>query len=143
MQTRFFSPSEIIRYFEQGELTRDLLGGESIAVCSIADLLDICEAHKKGTLRPTVNLHMMFKQLSDGPIREGLIFVSNLDQDALMAALFEREGGTILGLWSVAADRHISPRQSIRRLTLKITDMVWWSDSVYQEMEEYHTVRDV
>ncbi len=143
MLTRFFTPSELTDYFEQGELKEDLFDGETIAICSVADLLDICEAYKKGNLRISHQeldkRFNAFNENPEGPVRKGVVHVSELDQDNLSSALFERDGGTIIDLWRQAANKNISPKRSVRYLTLRMTsDSIWWSEDVYQEMEDYH-----
>lgn len=144
MLTRFFSPPEVAQCFENGILREDLLNGETIAICSIADLLDICEAYKKGNLQVShTELHTRAEAFTAGPVKEGVVYIVDLDQDNLSSALFERDDGPVVDLWSVAIERNISPKRSIRCLTLRITDdSTWWSEDVYQEMEDYHAVRD-
>ena len=145
METRFFTPSEVTDYFEKGELKQDLLEGETIAICSIADLLDVCEASKKGNIGISpLELYKRFYEFDlEDAVREGFVTVIDLDQDNLSSALFERDGGTVMGLWRRAANQNISPKRSIRYLTLRITnDSIWWSEDVNQEMEEYHRFMD-
>jgi len=144
MITRFFTPSEIADYFERGELKADMLNGESMGICSVADILDICEARKKGNLRFSSHKELdgrldAFNKLSE----KGLVFVSNLDQDKLSSALFERDDGNVIGLWKQAASRHISPKRSLRYLSLRTNDdSAWWGEDVYLEMEAYHASQD-
>jgi hypothetical protein len=144
MRTRFFLPLEIVNYFKQQELRNDLLSHDAMAICSIADLLDVCEAYKKGNLEISrEELHRSFEAFNVGPIKGGLIFVVDLDQANLSSALFERDNEVVIDLWEEAADKNISPKRSLRYLTLRITDdSVWWSEEVYWEMLEYHTTRD-
>lgn len=144
MLTRFFTPVEVIDYFERGVLEEDLLDGRTIAIGSIADLLDICEAYKKGNLNISgMELQGRFDAFNAGPIQGGAVFIIDLDQDNLSSALFERESGIVVGLWDQATRRSISPRRSIRYLTLRITDdVIWWPEDVYRQMEEYHVARD-
>lgn len=144
MRTRFFLPPEVTNYFKRGELRDDLLNYEAMAVCSIADLLDVCEAYKKGSLDISrEDLHGSFEAFNAGPVKRGLVFVVDLDQENLSPALFERDSGVVVDLWGEAADKNISPRRSIRCLTLRITDdSVWWSEEVYREMLEYHAAQD-
>jgi len=140
MRTRFFLPLEVINFFKQRELRNDLLNYDAMAVCSIADLLDVCEAYKKGKLDISrEDLHKNFEAFNTGPVKEGFVFIADLDQDKLSSALFDIDNEVVVDLWGEAADRNISPRRSIRYLTLRITDdSVWWSDEVYREMLEYH-----
>jgi len=145
MEIRFFSPSEVTDYFEKGELNQDLFEGETIAICSIADLLDVCEASKKGNIRISpLELDKKFDEFNlEDAVRKGFVSVIDLNQDNLSSALFERDGGTVMDLWRQAANQNISPKRSIRYLTLRITDdSIWWSEDVNQEMEEYHRYKD-
>ncbi len=145
MLTRFFTPAEVIDYFEEGELKKNLLNGETIAICSIADLLDVCEAYKKGNLDIFLveELGSKLDAFNEGPVKEGVVSIVDLDQNNLSAALFERDSGVVIDLWRQAANRDVSPKRSIRYLTLRVTDdSIWWSENVYQEMEEYHTAQD-
>lgn len=140
MRTRFFLPLEITNYFKHRKLRDDLLNYEAMAVCSIADLLDVCEAHKKGNLEISrEDLLESFEAFNSGPVKEGAVFVVDLDQDNLSSALFERHNEVVVDLWEEAANKDISPRHSVRYLTLRVTDdSVWWSEEVYREMLEYH-----
>lgn len=144
MLTRYFTPLEVTRYFERGEAKQDLLDRQAMAICSIADLLDTCEAYKKANLDISfTELHQKFNAFDKNLVREGFVSISNLDQYNLSAALFERDSGVVTDLWQPAANRGISPKQSLRCLTLRITDeSVWWSENVYYEMEEYHISQD-
>lgn len=144
MLTRFFTPVEYIDYFKRGELKDDLLNGGVIAIGSIADLLDICEAYKKGGLKISGGeLHQKFSAFEASVIKEGFVFIVDLDQEGLSTALFEKDN-EMVELWQQAANRGISPKQSIRCLTLKIADdSAWWSENVYEEMEEYHISENV
>ncbi|HHC24179.1 MAG TPA: hypothetical protein ENK58_02005 [Desulfobacterales bacterium] len=148
MITRFFTPSEIADYFERGELKADLLNDEIMGICSVADFLDICEAYKKGKLRISSHKELnerfdAFDKLPEGPVEKGLVFIVNLDQDKLSSALFERDDGNVVGLWDQAATRHISPKRSLRYLTLRTNDdSAWWGEDVYLEMEAYHASQD-
>lgn len=144
MLTRFFSAAEIIRYFERGTLSADLNSGEIIAICSIADLLDICEAYKKDNLNIShVELHTRFEEFKEHPVKEGSIYIVDLDQDKLSSSLFERDNGAVVDFWHTGVNRSISPKRSVRYLTIRIIDdSTWWSEQVYQEMEEYHISQD-
>ena len=144
MLTRFFSPTEVAKFFERGDFKEDLLNGRTIAICSIADLLDVCEAYKKGNLSIShPELHQRFNAFDEDLIRQGSVSVIDLDQNNLSTALFERDSGVVIDLWQQAANRVISPKRSIRYVTFRITgDSTWWSENVYHEMEEYHAARD-
>jgi hypothetical protein len=37
-------------------------------------------------------------------------------------------------LWETAADRTLSPRDSITFLVLKITENTWWPENIFDEM---------
>ena len=144
MLTRFFTPQEVTDYFERNNLNSDLLNDEMMAICSIADLLDICEAYKKDNLDIRyLELQERFETFNRELVDAGKVFIADLDQDNLSKALFERDDYTTIDLWYKAANRNISPKRSIRYLTLRITDeAIWWSENVYQEMEDYHATQD-
>lgn len=138
------SPREILDFFKHGRLKDDLENGNYISICSIGDLLDVCESNKKRIINIDREvLNQRYRELVEdqaGPVYNGLIFIINLEQDNLSSALFEKEEELIIDLWRQAANANISPRRSIRYLTMRIIDRsTWWSEEVYLQMEEYHT----
>jgi hypothetical protein len=146
LRTRFLSPDELLDYFNKRKLKTDLVTGETIGICSIADFLHICETCKKGDLYVShsdlENSCKAFEEDPDGPLTKGQIYIVNLEVNNLSSALFMRNNGLVVDLWRQAANSNISPRRSIRYLTIKYTDeSIWWSEDVYQEMEQYHLMR--
>jgi hypothetical protein len=143
MRDNFMTPAEIIKFFEKGRLKEDNDGGECISICSVGDILDVCEAFKKGGI--TLSLEELMKRFQEftekdtGPVNSGLVFIVDLEQENLFHALFEREEGLVNGFWIKASNSNISPRRSIRYLTIRNVDgYTWWSEDVYMQMEEYH-----
>ncbi len=148
MKTEFMSPPELTSLFENGDIREDCLRGETILVGSIADFLWICEDCKKGNLKRNDKYWLQQRNFEIGNkpnsfIQEGMIYIVDLDNDILNNALFEKENNIVQDLWPKAADFRISPRRSIRYLTIRTTEeTTWWSEDVYMQMEEYHSSRD-
>lgn len=137
------TPREVLKFFEQGKLKEDYDIGDYIYICSVGDILDVCEAYKKGKI--PISIEELRERFNDfiespiGPVNNGLVFIVDLGQDNLSSALFEREGGLVYDFWEKAANSNISPRRSIRYLTIRIIDgSTWWSEDVFLQMEEYH-----
>jgi len=147
MNTNFMRPSDLILFFEKGRISQACLDGKEILISSIADLLHICEDCKKGNLNMELRWYEeRLAELIDNPqslLSRGYIYIADLDHDTLNKSLFEREQNTVMGLWSEAANPQITPRRSVRYLTIKIVDESdWWSEDVYLQMEQYHADRD-
>lgn len=145
MQTRFFAPHEVFNYFESGKIESDISDIEMLAICSIIDLLDMCELYKKQRLHLSYSeLQQKVQQFYETLVETGQIVIVDLDQDNLSSVLFERDiTQEVTNLWNHACNRSISPKQSIRYLTLRlIDDSTWWSEDVYLEMENYHKIQD-
>ena len=147
MNTNFMSPSDLLNFIEKDLISQDCLDEQEILISSIADLLHICEDCKKGNLNK--DLRWFEERLAElvnntqSLLNRGAISIAELDHDTLNRALFEREQNIVIGLWSKAANQQITPRRSVRYLTLKIVDeSVWWSEDVYLQMEQYHADRD-
>lgn len=143
MRENFMTPVEILKFFEQGRLKEEYDGEDGIFICSIGDILDVCEAFKKSRIplsleKLTERFHD-FAERDTSPVSSGLVCIVELVQDNLSSALFEREGGVVTGFWMKAVNSDISPRRSVRYLTIRICDgCTWWSEDVYLQMEEYH-----
>jgi hypothetical protein len=118
-------------------LREELQFSSTIGVCSVADILHLTEDFKKGvlTIEPA-EIVTKFQEI----ISEELVHITDLDKDRLSTALFERnENNIVTGLCEQAAKKTISPKRSIRLLSLKICDETsWWSETVQEEMAEYH-----
>lgn len=145
MRDKFITPNDLKEFFIQGKMGGEYVGGNYISIGSIGDLLDICESYKKGKIK--INREKLMERYDElmvnpnGPIKRGTLFIIDLEQDNLAEALFEKEGGLVHDLWSQAANKHISPRRSIRRLTIRITGgSTWWSENVVIQMEEYNAL---
>jgi hypothetical protein len=141
------SPSDLILFFEKGQISQDCLDEKEILISSIADLLHICEDCKKGNLNKDLRWYEeRLRELVDDPqslLNRGYIHIADLDHDTLNKALFEREQNIVVEFWSEAANPQITPRRSVRYLTIKkADDSVWWSEDVYLQMEQYHSDRD-
>ena len=137
MRTRYFTPTELVSYCFNRNLNQDLDSLDYLARCSIADLIELCEAYNKGNL--SIDYQTLQETLaifSDSPIEDGRIFVSYLDQETLSSALFKDERAE--EFWEDAITSQTSPMHSIRKLTLRKTDE-WdiWGENVYQEMEDF------
>jgi len=135
MNDRFVTYAELKTYFEKERLEKDLEENSRMGICSVADLLFITEAYKKGSIKPKagVVLESTFNKFQAGPMRSGQIFVAGLDSERLSEALFEEltEG---VELWETAASRELPPRDSITLIALRVTPTTWWSEEVFDEM---------
>ena len=136
METTFFSPLDLLGYFKTKDLREELNDNSSIGVCSIADLLYMTEYHKTGEIPISSNL---LSERFSNFISLGITHVAELDQDRLSSSLFDRTADNIVtGMCSKSAVMTISPRRSLRQLSLKISDeTAWWSEKVLDEMEQY------
>lgn len=141
MLTKYMTYSELKNFLKENQISQDCLDGKEILICSIADLLEICEDCKKNTIS---NLHWLENRLEKvmrcitSPINLGNIHISELDHDALSRALFNRNDNIVIEFWQKGIDPHVSPSQSIRYLTIRISDeTVWWSNDVFTQMEQY------
>ena len=143
MRDNFMTPGEIKKFFEQGKLKEEYDSDDYISICSVGDILDMCEAFKKGKITLSLDELMErfheFAKKDTGPVSNGLVFIVDLEQENLSSALFDREELLVTSFWLKAANSKISPRRSIRYLTIRIVDeSTWWSEDVILQMEEYH-----
>lgn len=117
----------------QGKIASDLTDRQTLARCSIADLIDFCELQKKGGLN--LSLAKLLELFEEDLTLNGMVFVADLDRETLSKALFVEPNPS--ELWSSAATRGIPPLHSVRRLTLKDSEWEFWGENVYTEMEEF------
>ena len=111
-----------------------LTSGHIINICSIADLINLCEASKKGKSKTPVTI--LQKQLQK-LVNHDDIFIAELDEWRLFNTLFNTEGDE-LSFWDKGSNRYQEPSMSLRHLTLrKNDDTAWWDMEVYEEMCEY------
>ena len=143
MKEIFMTRGEILKFFEQGRLKEDHDWEDSIFICSIGDILDVCEAFKKRRIiLSSEELKKRFYDFAEkdtSPVNRGSVCIIDLSQENLFSALFERQGVVINGFWIKAVNSNISPRRSLRYLTIRICEgSTWWSEDVFLQMEEYH-----
>lgn len=129
---RFVSYSELRDYFKKGLLKEDIETLSALGICSIADLLFLTEDHKKKNLK-IKSIEESFNSFIDGPYASGQIFTAELTREKLSEALFEKLEDD-MELWGTAADKTLSPRDSITFLVLKATANTWWSENIFNEM---------
>ena len=134
-------PSDLRAFFEESRISQDCLDGKEILIASIGDLLQVCEDCKKENYNK--DMHWLEKRFAEemenpqSPLNRGTMHISDLDQETLNRALFEREDNIVKDLWSKAANSHISPTLSVRYLTIRVTDeTVWWPEDVFLQMEQ-------
>lgn len=136
MKTRYFDPVELSNYVTQGKIASDLISKKTIARCSIADFVDLCELQKKGISNLSLTLLLeRFELFVEHLILDGMVFIADLDRETLSKALFVERNPS--ELWASAATREIPPLHSVRRLTLKDSEWEFWGENVYIEMEEF------
>lgn len=114
---------------------------EELGICPIVELLDLCEAVRKGRRKLELNqFRAGLRALQDGPVSRGEIVILSLTQECLIDSLFEREEENVIDLWQPAADRNQcpSPVHTIRRLLLRPSDQTWWDGEVYAEADVIH-----
>ncbi len=140
METRYFDPDELFKYFTQDKISPDLIEGNTLARCSVADLIELGEAHKKGNL--AISLDRFLKQFDsfiENLVNTGVVFIADLDQEVLSKMVFT--GRNPSKLWTDAATKDISPLHSLRRLTLNSDEWGFWEKHIYIEMEDYFNGR--
>lgn len=147
MQTRFCTPTEINDLIQNDKIAEDLLRFDTIAICSIADLLHQCESIKKsgdiGNIFDCQNKCDYILNNESGPVKRGIVHIANLSQERLSKALFNFDSGIAAELWGQAANSEISPRRSIRYLSLRLVENIsWWTEQVFEEMEDYNNAAD-
>jgi len=114
---------------------------EQIGICPVVELLELCELLKKGRLRANLDSFQTgMRTFQNGPVRRGEIIIVTLDRERLANALFDRDEYAVTGLWSPAANRHVSPVHSVRRLLLRPSDQTWWNGDIYAEAEAIYGI---
>ena len=131
METYRFVPfSELHDFFNTKSLNDDLKSQSVLGICSVADLLLITENYKKRKLKidSIKEIYKEFEELKQ-------VYTAELEREQLSKALFDEliEGKK---LWRTAANKEISPGESITFLALKPTDNTWWPENVFEEMKE-------
>lgn len=130
MKTRYISKRETDKYLDGNALAEDLQSGSSIGVTSIANLIDLCDLWKQNN--KTCFMEQLTK-LKENHFKSGVLYLSELDRNGLFLTLFDHDDEGIV-LWADASDRNIPPMHSVRRLTLRVNETVFWDDEVYQDM---------
>jgi len=132
MKLRYFAKQELETYFKAHKLPADLFDQSTMGISSIADLVEICNQYKYDNNSKFLDDLKIFE---DGPCFDGSLFVSELDQHKLSSSLFENESDDDkFCLWLNGTDRNTPPLHSVRCLTLRVTDYVFWDLDVFQEM---------
>lgn len=141
MKTCFFSPVDILNYFKKGELKEEFQAFSAMGIASVADILHLTEDWKKGNL--SIHSSEIMSKFR-GIMSEESVYITELDRDRLSVALFKKdENNVVTGLCQESAKETISPKRSLRLLSLKISDETsWWSETVLEEMDEYHNELD-
>ena len=132
MQTRYFGKHEMRRCLEGKDLADDLRTNLSIGISSIADLIEICDHYKRNNKSGFVE---QLTELKESHLKNGVVYISELDQQMLLSTLFDNENEEIT-LWPDGSNRATSPIHSVRCLTLRVSDSVFWGAEVYQDMLE-------
>ena len=107
---------------------------------TIAEVLQIAEECKKGGSFVGSGFHAGWNALReqpDGLLEEGTLLLLGLDKAGLVDALFEwdRElGDEGVTPWPPAADPHVAPWHTLRRLILR-SQQSWLDPQVYVAME--------
>jgi len=144
IRTRLLTRADIERQFLRPVRTIDITESDSIeeiGICPVVELLELCELLKKGKLRSSLTSFQPGMQaLQEGPVGRGEIVIIALDQERLADSLFERDDHLVIGLWSPAANRNVSPTHSVRRLLLRPSDQTWWDGDTYAEAEAIYGV---
>ena len=135
MITRYFTPREIEIFFRNQQLEEDLCNLDALGICSIADLIDLCEAVKKRKNGISLDeFKVSFNRFASGPLNQGLVSLAELDAQKLSSMFRTSEDGSPL-LWEDGLNRTTPPTFSIRCITLKkLDDSTWWADDVFEEM---------
>ncbi len=132
MESRYFPRSELESCFRDWDLPGDLLSGQFIGIVSIADLVELCDLYKRNDDDAFLTNLQNFKELA---LQNGYVFLSELDQFKLSSALFDRDE-VELTFWKDGADRSVPPLHSIRCLTLRVDESVFWDIDAYNAMLE-------
>ena len=133
MKTRYFNKQDLETYFESRKLQADITDKTFIGISSIAEIIELCDQYKrKGNHEFLSDLD----EFSKNPMADGMVYVSELDQYTLSSNLFENED-IKTDLWVDGTDRNTNPIHSVRCLTLRPNDYVFWGNDVYSEMREY------
>lgn len=141
METYFFSPMDIFDYFKNGKLKEKFQSSAAMGISSVGDILHLTEDWKKGNLAiGTSEISEKFQSI----LSEESLYIADLDRDRLSATLFEKnENNVVTGFCEHAAQKTISPKRSLRLLSLKVSDeSIWWSERVQEEMINYHVETD-
>lgn len=119
---------------------------DGLAVCSVVDLIQLCELYKKGKIRVSqASRDSMAGALLDVLRRnDRWLIVLDLDREQLTSALFEREDYRIIGLWPPVTNcGHLtSPAHSMRLLTVRSSDSTWWDSDILTEVEAIYDLED-
>lgn len=103
-------------------------------VVSISDVLYLQEQYKKGILNLKLKkLHDGVKLIQDTDGNGGLYYLQDLDHSTLKANLFD-DNELDLNI----ANRVITPRHSITRAVLKLSDSIFWDEQLIEEMEDWY-----
>lgn len=137
MDVRYFALQDIEDYCIDQTLSIDFLHKQCLGICSIADVVELCENQKKGVGKiSSEHLRQAIRKLVVTGFSEDAIYISSLEREDLSECLFEPDGT----LWTEAAQRHIPPLHSVRRLTLRHTESRWWDEDLYQQMETFFVI---
>jgi len=111
-----------------------------IGICPVIELLELCELVKKGSIKTSLpSFQTGMQAFQDGSVRRGEVVIISLDQNRLADSLFERDDGTITGLWYPAANHRVSPTHSVRRLLLRPSEQTWWNGDIFAEAEAIYS----
>jgi hypothetical protein len=132
---RLLDPPEVERLVRRPDDVYDWLDPH-VGLCTIMDVLEVAEDARKGRGHLDRGAFLEgWGTLRAGAIAQGGVQVAVLDQDRLTDALFERDETIVIGLWCDAVGRHLPPDRTVRRLVLRPSELTWWGDDLYQEME--------
>lgn len=115
-----------------GRATPPKMNSNELRISSIADVLFLTELEKKNSTK--VDFSLIKKLYSDGEL-----YLAEVNREKLDSSLFEMYEDDIQ-LWEPMTDRAIPPMHSISRIAIRVTDDCFWSQSIFDQMEESYTL---
>lgn len=132
IDSRFVTYSEIEDFFKSGNILKiKQVLQNAVLISSIGDILYIVEQFQKNKLKIQVaELNSNFE------IFKKDVFIPDIDRKDLLDNMFS--GDEIVELWDKPCNPNISPRFSISLICIKTNISSFWTEKVFESMEDFY-----
>lgn len=107
-------------------------------ICTIVELIELAEKVKKQNNLPNRDQLLVLIQNVCNDTNNFIHYIISLDIGCLSGSLFEEEEDAF---WAPGIEQGTTPRQRVRRLTIRFRDGCWWWDvGLYEVIESWPDV---